>query len=149
MQSKVYYTCRKCGENLFCQTDVLHGGNNDDMGDRAGVSAAKASWSSQAGNYKFGVGGKCSSVFVSDIPEWAELSGNEGRICCPKCKSRVGAFSWSGAPCSCGKWVTPAFQFQLSRIDHKGVIDVTKLVRQSALNSSEPVANDKSTQTKV
>ena len=64
--------------------------------------------------------GNCSSVFIASTPDWmAEAEGNSGKIVCPKCKSRVGSYKWSGATCSCGKWITPAFQFQLSRVDPK------------------------------
>lgn len=131
---EVYYTCRKCGIRLFSESEILHEGTSDAPSDAIGVSEAKASWKSQAEHYQFGVGGKCSSVFVAEAPEWtSNVSGNEGRISCPNCSARVGAFAWSGAPCSCGKWVTPAFQFQLSRIDHKGLIDVTSLLRNGLL----------------
>ena len=32
------------------------------------------------------------------------------QILCPKCNSRLGSFSWKGQQCSCGRWLTPAFQ---------------------------------------
>lgn len=121
--SQVYYTCRKCSSHLFDRSQVLHEGTNGHSEDGMGVSAVKASWSRKEASYQLGVGGKCSSVFTHEAPDWAsETDGNDGRITCPKCKARVGSYTWSGAPCSCGKWVTPAFQFQLSRIDPKGLV---------------------------
>lgn len=101
----------------------MHEGTTGHAPDGIGVSAVKTKWAANAA--ATGMGGRCTSVFVEDMPEWADsVAGNEGRLNCPKCKSKVGGFAWSGAPCSCGKWVTPAFQFQLSRIDPKGIVDL-------------------------
>lgn len=120
----VYYTCGKCSRTLFSRSQVLHEGTSGSTAGGVGVSKVKASWGQTHNTYK-GIGGKCSSVFVAETPDWAEdITGNEGRISCPKCKARVGSFSWSGAPCSCGRWITPAFQFHLSRIDPKGIVSL-------------------------
>lgn len=123
-ENEAYYTCGKCRSILFYRRQVLHEGTSGHGNDGTGVSQVKEGWGKANGAYK-GVGGKCSSVFTSDMPDWAEAAaGNDGCLMCPKCKARVGSFSWSGAPCSCGKWVTPAFQFQLSRVDPKGIISL-------------------------
>lgn len=105
---------------------MLHEGTSGHKsdGDTDGVSDVKEAWG-RSNAYRLGVGGMCSSVFLTEAPTWAgNFDGNNGRISCPGCKSRVGSFSWSGSPCSCGKWVTPAFQFQLSRIDPKGIVSL-------------------------
>jgi dual specificity phosphatase 12 len=51
----------------------------------------------------------------------AELGGGEvgGKLGCPgpRCGARLGAWSWAGERCSCGAWVTPAFQVHLGRVD--------------------------------
>ncbi|XP_051143162.1 uncharacterized protein LOC127259683 [Andrographis paniculata] len=65
---------------------------------------------------------ECSSVFVEPI-QWmttVEEGGVEGKLVCPKCAGRVGYFNWSGIQCSCGSWITPAFQL------HKGCVDITR-----------------------
>lgn len=41
----------------------------------------------------------------------------EGKLCCPKCEAKLGSYRWQGNKCSCGVWVTPAFQLQRSRVD--------------------------------
>jgi hypothetical protein len=41
----------------------------------------------------------------------------EGKLQCVKCEARLGNFNWSGMQCSCGAWVTPAFQLHKSRMD--------------------------------
>lgn len=119
---KVFYTCGKCSRTLFYRSQVLHEGTSGSSAGGVGVSEVKASWGQIQNTYK-GIGGKCSSVFTAEAPDWTQdVAGNDGRISCPNCKARVGSFSWSGAPCSCGRWITPAFQFQLSRIDPKGIV---------------------------
>ncbi|KAF8977564.1 dual specificity phosphatase 12 [Entomortierella lignicola] len=59
----------------------------------------------------------CQSYFIEPV-EWIQgLQGLEGKISCPQCDSKLGAFNWSGDQCSCGTWVTPAFML------HKGKVD--------------------------
>lgn len=62
----------------------------------------------------------CSSLFLEPMA-WmaAELQGGAvaGKLACPKCACRLGGFSWAGEQCSCGAWVTPAFQLHASRVD--------------------------------
>lgn len=121
---EVYYTCRKCSHTLFSRSDVLHEGTPGHTADGIGVSSAKAGWIHNRPTY-CGVGGTCSSVFMRDAPPWVtNVHANHGRILCPRCNAKLGSFAWSGAPCSCGKWVTPAFQFQLSRIDPRGIVQL-------------------------
>jgi len=48
----------------------------------------------------------------------------EGRLECPKCSSKVGAYAWQGLQCSCGKWITPAFSLAKSKVDEVRRINV-------------------------
>lgn len=41
----------------------------------------------------------------------------EGKLACPKCDSKVGAYHWQGSKCVCGTWVTPAICLQRAKID--------------------------------
>ncbi|RWW67872.1 hypothetical protein BHE74_00024665 [Ensete ventricosum] len=41
----------------------------------------------------------------------------EGKLLCIKCDARLGYFNWSGIQCSCGSWITPAFQIHKSKVD--------------------------------
>lgn len=139
-EQDIYYTCKKCSRRLFDRGQVLHDGTIEDSGDNIGVSKVKASWGQTNTNYNLGIGGKCSSVFTSEAPEWVTSTAtNQGRFACPNCDARVGSFAWSGATCSCGKWITPAFQFQLSRIDPKGLIPV-----QHSISARQVVEANKS-----
>ncbi|KAK9462349.1 protein-tyrosine phosphatase-like protein [Lipomyces oligophaga] len=41
----------------------------------------------------------------------------EGKLECPKCKTKVGSYRWQGMKCSCGQWVTPGISLQRGRVD--------------------------------
>ncbi|KAK9456437.1 protein-tyrosine phosphatase-like protein [Dipodascopsis uninucleata] len=46
-----------------------------------------------------------------------EKGNLEGKLECPKCKSKVGTYRWQGLKCTCGDWVTPGIVLQRSRVD--------------------------------
>ena len=61
--------------------------------------------------------GVCTSHFIQKmdwVPESEEVSG---KLHCPYCSAKLGEFNWAGKQCSCGKYVTPAFQI------HRGAVD--------------------------
>ncbi|CAB1103618.1 unnamed protein product [Ectocarpus sp. CCAP 1310/34] len=76
--------------------------------------------------------GVCTSVFTEAL-DWVGVAGrgrhsrhfshSSGKICCPGkkgtvvCGSKLGAWSFEGFNCSCGRLVKPAFQFTLSRVE--------------------------------
>ncbi|XP_017587467.1 PREDICTED: dual specificity protein phosphatase 12 isoform X2 [Corvus brachyrhynchos] len=69
---------------------------------------------------------KCTSYFIEPV-QWMEpalLGVMEGQLLCPKCTSKLGSFSWRGDQCSCGRWVTPAFQIHKSRVDEVRTLPV-------------------------
>ena len=63
------------------------------------------------------------SHLLPSTPHPAALPGcslqysDDGKIACPKCSTRVGNYNWSGMQCSCGAWITPAFQVIKSKVD--------------------------------
>ncbi|KAK4412836.1 Dual specificity protein phosphatase 12 [Sesamum alatum] len=62
---------------------------------------------------------ECSSIFVEPL-RWmttVEEGALEGKLSCAHCEARLGYFNWSGIQCSCGSWITPAFQLHKSRVD--------------------------------
>ncbi|OVA02002.1 Dual specificity phosphatase [Macleaya cordata] len=62
---------------------------------------------------------ECSSIFVEPL-QWmktVEEGALEGKLSCAHCDARLGYFNWSGIQCSCGSWITPAFQLHKSRVD--------------------------------
>jgi len=63
---------------------------------------------------------QCTSSFLLEPEEWmyGQMAGDtQGKFSCPKCKAKVGSFNWSGDKCSCGEWMTPALQINLSKVD--------------------------------
>ncbi|KAF7238154.1 Dual specificity protein phosphatase 12 [Varanus komodoensis] len=71
----------------------------------------------------------CTSYFIEPV-QWMEpmlLGVMEGQLLCPKCASKLGSFHWQGEQCSCGHWVTPAFQIHKSRVDEVKVLPIGDL----------------------
>jgi dual specificity phosphatase 12 len=62
------------------------------------------------------------SLFVQPL-KWmaSSVMGHniQGKLYCPKCSARLGAFHWAGAQSATGTWVTPAFRLHLSRLDEE------------------------------
>ncbi|XP_072976323.1 uncharacterized protein [Typha angustifolia] len=62
---------------------------------------------------------QCSSFYVEPL-KWmtsVEEGALEGKLSCIQCDARLGYFNWSGIQCSCGSWITPAFQIHKSKVD--------------------------------
>jgi len=93
------YACRKCRRTVFSSNDVIEGHDSDER--------------------------SCTSHFLSEeanIPLIKQIFNvNSGKLTCPnlKCKSRLGEFNWAGSKCSCGKFVSPAFQISRAKVEPK------------------------------
>ncbi|RYH14822.1 hypothetical protein EON65_32920 [archaeon] len=91
-----FYHCRRCRYLLFTSLDLHEHSQGNDENDQ------------------------CTSLFLEEAPGYvatSELDG--GKINCPKCGVRVGAWSWVGTTCSCKLWLAPAFQVTKSKLDRK------------------------------
>ena len=66
---------------------------------------------------------KCSSLFLEEPPATLVVKDHEqeGKLNCPKCDTRVGQWSWIGSKCSCGEWITPAYQYTKSKLDESKI----------------------------
>mmetsp|Transcript_19140 Transcript_19140/g.43572 ORF Transcript_19140/g.43572 Transcript_19140/m.43572 type:complete len:214 (+) Transcript_19140:697-1338(+) len=103
------YSCRKC-RTAICTSDDL---NSHNIGLHS-FSHRKISGSSS---------NLCNNAYLEEPADWIDFSeGNEGRIYCPKCACKLGSYSWSGAQCSCGTWIVPAFGLQLGRMDKQDFV---------------------------
>lgn len=64
--------------------------------------------------------GQCQHFLLEPV-EWMrhelEKGDLEGKLFCPNCNYKLGAYSWKGVKCSCGAWVAPSFRLQKSRVD--------------------------------
>jgi len=101
------YSCKLCRTILFDDNDVsVHS---------KPVAPSKASHKSILNIED----NNCHCFFIQK-KEWIDYSSsNKGKITCPKktCCAKLGFYSWSGAQCSCGKYVSPAFQVFKANVD--------------------------------
>ncbi|KAJ3681034.1 hypothetical protein LUZ60_015523 [Juncus effusus] len=111
---KTAYRCRKCRRVVALRENVV-----------SHVAREKETcfeWNRRKGGGGREGGGEdeeCSSLFVEPL-KWmtsVEEGALEGKLHCIHCDSRLGYFNWSGIQCSCGSWITPAFQIVKSKVD--------------------------------
>lgn len=100
------YCCFKCRKTLFTNKHLVPHEPRAVKGDFAKKRFENPS------NLVF-----CGSFFITPASTLGEFSEAEGQIQCPKCKARVGYYTWSGSQCSCGKWITPGLQVTKSKVD--------------------------------
>lgn len=113
--SEVSYRCRKCRRTLFRHSSIL----NHSVGDGAFQHKKSTNLSDVV---------QCTSYFIEPV-QWMEpalLGVMDGQLLCPKCNSKLGSFSWCGDQCSCGRWITPAFQLHRNRVDEIHQINLQK-----------------------
>ncbi|KAJ7317778.1 hypothetical protein JRQ81_003940 [Phrynocephalus forsythii] len=125
---EVVYKCRKCRRQLFRESSIL----SHDESKRPATFARKRF--SQPVSHDNGGRSNCTSYFIEPV-QWMEpalLGVMEGQLLCPKCTLKLGSFHWQGEQCSCGRWVTPAFQIHKSRVDEvRGLsVDLLQAVRK-------------------
>ncbi|KFV46231.1 Dual specificity protein phosphatase 12, partial [Gavia stellata] len=111
--TEVLYRCRKCRRALFRSSSVLS------HAEGSGATAFARKRITDSAQLCGDGREKCTSYFTEPV-QWMEpalLGVMEGQLLCPKCKWKLGSFSWRGEQCSCGRWVTPAFQIHKSRVD--------------------------------
>ncbi|GMY19419.1 dual specificity protein phosphatase 12-like [Fagus crenata] len=91
------YRCKKCRRVVALQEHVI-----DHI---PGEGETSFEWRKE----------KWQPLFISCHP--VEEGAMEGKLTCAHCEARLGNFNWSGIQCSCGSWITPAFQLHKSRVD--------------------------------
>uniref|UniRef100_A0A8C0U7Z4 protein-tyrosine-phosphatase n=1 Tax=Cyanistes caeruleus TaxID=156563 RepID=A0A8C0U7Z4_CYACU len=117
LNTEVLYRCRK---SLFRSSSILS--HTEGIGPTAFAHKRITDSARLSGNGQE----KCTSYFIEPV-QWMEpalLGVMEGQLLCPKCTSKLGSFSWRGDQCSCGRWVTPAFQIHKSRVDEVRTLPV-------------------------
>ena len=105
-----YYACSGCGKSLFLEEQI----NGHEEGD--GQEAFR--WAKRDSGLNLD-GPSCSAFFVNRMDWMGAMDANEGKIACPKCKTKLGKYFWHGTQCSCGAWVTPAIQVLKAKVDAK------------------------------
>ncbi|NXX91495.1 DUS12 phosphatase, partial [Centropus bengalensis] len=113
VDTELLYRCRKCRRALFRSSSILS--HTEGSGPAAFAHKRTTGFAQLCGAGRE----RCTSYFIEPV-QWMEpalLGVMEGQLLCPKCTSKLGSFSWRGEQCSCGRWVTPAFQIHKSRVD--------------------------------
>jgi hypothetical protein len=105
------FRCRKCRKQVFVDSDLEE--------HVPGAGQTSFAWRKRDHNQDKV---SCNGLFLNSekaLQIWGEVEGNTGKLDCPNCSSRIGLFSWSGAQCSCGCWISPAFKVSNDKIDRK------------------------------
>ncbi|CAL5420603.1 unnamed protein product [Camellia sinensis] len=111
--STAAYRCKKCRRVVALQENIV-----DHV---LGEGETSFGWHKRKGGNPFNKCDEieCSSIFVEPL-RWmttVKEGALEGKLLCVHCEARLGYFNWSGIQCSCGNWITPAFQLHKSRVD--------------------------------
>mmetsp|Transcript_2588 Transcript_2588/g.2824 ORF Transcript_2588/g.2824 Transcript_2588/m.2824 type:complete len:197 (+) Transcript_2588:3-593(+) len=102
---KTQFACKRC-RTLLCSEDDLE----DPPHTKAQQTFNRNRTTSSS---------SCNSIFLAEGLDWmGDISTSmEGKLCCPKCTTKLGLWKWAGTQCSCGTWITPAVQINLGRVD--------------------------------
>lgn len=109
---ELVFRCRRCRFILFTENNVKDHEIAKHTFDHKKVNKEK----------KRGVRREaCNSYFLEEPTKWMPRVSESSRVklLCPKCNGKVGNAVWMGTQCSCGTWVTPAFQFARNKVDPK------------------------------
>ncbi|KAL1338369.1 hypothetical protein HN51_033018 [Arachis hypogaea] len=106
------YRCKKCRRIVALQEHVV-----DHI---PGEGETSFEWHKRRSGNPFNKSNEsCSSIFIEPL-RWmkaVEEGALEGKLSCVHCDARLGYFNWAGIQCSCGSWITPAFQLHKGRVD--------------------------------
>ncbi|XP_062962323.1 dual specificity protein phosphatase 12 [Cynocephalus volans] len=120
LKDEVLYKCRKCRRSLFRSSSIL------DHKEGSGPIAFAHKRMTTPFMLTTGSQAQCTSYFIEPV-QWMEstlLGVMDGQLLCPKCSAKLGSFNWYGEQCSCGRWITPAFQIHKNRVDEMKVLPV-------------------------
>lgn len=113
LKDDILYKCRKCRRSLFRRSSIL------DHSEGSGPVAFAHKRTGLSSVLTTGNQAQCTSYFIEPV-QWMEsalLGVMDGQLLCPKCSAKLGSFNWYGEQCSCGRWITPAFQIHKNRVD--------------------------------
>lgn len=107
------FRCRKCRRIIALEENVIN--------HEPGEGETCFNWHKRKSSHTYDRSDEteCSSIFVEPL-KWmttVEEGALEGKLSCIHCEARLGYFNWSGIQCSCGSWITPAFQIHKSKVD--------------------------------
>ncbi|XP_026955000.1 dual specificity protein phosphatase 12 [Sagmatias obliquidens] len=120
LKDGVLYKCRKCRRSIFRSSSIL------DHNEGSGPIAFAHKRMTPSFMLTTGSQAQCTSYFIEPV-QWMEsslLGVMDGQLLCPKCNAKLGSFNWYGEQCSCGRWITPAFQIHKNRVDEMKMLPV-------------------------
>jgi len=128
--SSFFFSCRRCGLPVLYDADVVHGcstGHHEPPARTSCSSVFTAELPAAVLIYEHdndlepvqNGDTTTSTVAEATTTTTARVVPVSGKLVCSKCRGRLGSFSWAGIRCSCGSWITPAFQVSRSRVDYK------------------------------
>ena len=105
---KTRYACKRCRSILFGVEDL----------ENPPHVQSQHNFRKKTHKTVYGNTGTCQNHFIAQPLSWMNgCNGMEGKLHCYKCNTKVGHYSWTGAQCSCGTWVTPAIMVPMSKVD--------------------------------
>lgn len=115
-QKPFCYSCRMCGQALFKPEHIRDHDNMD--------GGQSYTFEGKVRDNIAGADIDCRSFFIEHL-KWMSLPEGEieGKLTCPKCKGKLGSWSWRGVQCACGRWCTPAFRIMSDRVDARWSIE--------------------------
>jgi len=109
--SKTRYACKRCRTVLFGEADLEVPPHAPSLHNFRKKSTFKLSMQSQV----------CANHCLATTLPWMGATDDmEGKLHCFKCQTKIGHYSWTGAQCSCGTWITPAIMIPMSKVDEMG-----------------------------
>ncbi|XP_037687371.1 dual specificity protein phosphatase 12-like [Choloepus didactylus] len=130
LKDEVLYKCRKCRRSLFRSSSIL------DHNEGSGPIAFTHKRMTSSFMPMTGSQAQCTSYFIEPV-RWMEsalLGVMDAQLLCPKCSAKLGSFNWCGEQCSCGRWITPAFQIHKNRVDEMKMLPVLGLQTRKNTN---------------
>jgi len=114
------YICRQCQTELFTNADLSRHSEGVGLHD----------WFMKYGRDK-PVGSspeiECHQKLFTHYLEWLMIqidtpdNSHGDYIKCPECSTIIGNYNLNGTKCPCGRWVIPAFYFDMDKIEQKAV----------------------------
>ena len=101
------YACKRCRQVLFGDADLEDPPHAQSLHNFRKKPTSKATQSKVCANH----------FLANPLPWMTAMDGMEGKLHCFKCETKIGHYSWTGAQCSCGTWVTPAIMIPVSKVD--------------------------------
>lgn len=107
--SNTRYACKRCRTVLFGEADLEDPPHAPSLHNFRKKSTFK-SQSQACANH----------CLATTLPWMSAMDDMEGKLHCFKCQTKIGHYSWTGAQCSCGTWITPAIMIPMSKVDEMG-----------------------------